>query len=636
MTSFVKSLGSAAAAATQPSITVNPTAASAAGNTIVINCIQASISGFSSVTDTKGNTYTKIKETAVGTSHCIGTFIAYNTAALTTSDTITLTSAVSNQYPVITVYEFTPVNGTVDITTSAVDAGTSSSTYNVPGVAMPSSQNHLLLGVIGASGAGRSQTPSGTWQRMGASGDSAPTFPRTVMSMWDEMASGTLAASGTLSGSARWCVHLIALLAPASTPTSPWSYWNGTAEILLFPKVWNGTTEIPITSFTISGEVPPDEPPPPSTSDSAFITAAQASTLAMSGTSAGYTSTKSLADQMRAGSLTPSMDSVDNRVGTTALSCAVYWLAGGKTDSTLLSALKTYILAAPGTSLPATQALNPMRAIGALLMAVDIIKSNGGSWDDNATLPNLGGITFASWLATLETRNLGTGNSRWQTIMTTATDSANNWGSVARFALVAVARLRGDATLMATAVNWFKRYLGDTTVVSSFNRTSDYIASWDNTGSATGKVNAGLGFVDAAQPGRDGVVIDDVNRGVTGYSATADYFGATGAGLTYPLEAAEYVWATTAVLHNLGYDVLNWSNQAVLRMGDWFDRAKSGTTTAYAYAEGAFSIYKSYRWFGNKMRGGTPYGTPPATSGTFPRALPMGDWIAAPTSTWMA
>ena len=374
--------------------------------------------------------------------------------------------------------------------------------------------------------------------------------------------------------------------------------------------------------------------PPMAITDSAFITSSQALTLPAVGTA--YDSVSLLASQMKAGSLTPNLDSVDNRVGSTALSCAIFWLAGGKTDTTLLSTLKAYILAAPGTSLSTTQALNPMRAIGSLLMAVDILKKNGGTWDDAATLPNLGSITFSSWLSTLENRNLGTGNTRWQTIYTTATDSANNWGSVARYALVAIAHVRGDATLMLTATNLFRRYLGDNSVAVPFNKTSDYIASWDNTFSPSGKVNSGIGYVDTFNPGLDGVVVDDINRGVTGYTPLSSFFGATGAGLTYPLEAAEYVWATTAVLRNLGYDVLNWSASAVIRMGDWFGRAKSTLgVNAYVSAESLFTIYLSHRWYASWLKGGYPYGQPQATTDTMPRALPRGDYLCDPASKWL-
>lgn len=224
--SFVQDLGSAAPSATQASTSVTLTVASTAGNAIVVNCIQASTSGFTSVVDSKGNTYTKIKETLVGTSHIIATFIAVATTALAPGDTITLTSSVSNQYPVLTVYEFSAVDGAVAISTSATDPGTSAATYNVPGVAIPAGE-HLLLGVIGASGAGRTQTPSGTWQQLTASVSSAPTFPRTILSMWDDQVGGTLGASGTLSASVRWCAHLIALTV-ASVPPSPLlSKWVG-------------------------------------------------------------------------------------------------------------------------------------------------------------------------------------------------------------------------------------------------------------------------------------------------------------------------------------------------------------------------------------------------------------------------
>jgi hypothetical protein len=217
---LVQSLGSDESPVTQASITLTLTAATTAGDTIVVSAIQASANGFTSVTDSRGNVYTKEAQTSVGTSQTIASFMAIGAAALAAGDTITLTSAVSNQYPVIDAYEFTPVSGRADASTSATDAGTSSSTYAIPGVPIPPG-DHLLIGVVGESGAGRSQTPSGTWIKLGANGAAAPTFPRTVMSMWDTANGGTLAASGTFSGSGRWCGHLLAFPVASSSSVFP-------------------------------------------------------------------------------------------------------------------------------------------------------------------------------------------------------------------------------------------------------------------------------------------------------------------------------------------------------------------------------------------------------------------------------
>lgn len=216
---LVQTLGSAVSSTTQASISLTLTAATTAGNTLVISAIQASGSGFNTVVDSKGNSYVKVKQTSVGTSQTIASFVAIGAAALVAGDTITLTSAVTNQYPVLVAYEFTPVTAS-DASTSAIDSGTSSSTYAIPGVAIPAG-DHLLIGVLGASGAGRTQTPSAGWTKLGANGDAAPTFPRTVMSMWGAQSGGTLAATGTFSASVRWCGHLLALPVPASSSTYP-------------------------------------------------------------------------------------------------------------------------------------------------------------------------------------------------------------------------------------------------------------------------------------------------------------------------------------------------------------------------------------------------------------------------------
>lgn len=279
-----------------------------------------------------------------------------------------------------------------------------------------------------------------------------------------------------------------------------------------------------------------------------------------------------------------------------------------------------------------------MRGLGGMLAAVDIL-DKAGVWDMNAYCPNAG-MTFGQYLDGLETRNLGTGNSRWQTIQKTSVDSANNWGTVARFAMLMIAVVRDDAALLKQSTDLFERYLGDTSKAAAFNKASSYIASWDNTGSASGKVNAGVGKPDSAHPGLDGVVVDDINRGGTGYNAAADYFGATSSGLTYPLEAAEYVWAEAAVLKHMGYPVTTWSSGSLIRMGDWFQRSRSGTgTTNYQYAETHAGLYRNSRWFAGCFKGSaTAYGTPPATasgSGGLFRSQPYGDWMCGSGSKWL-
>jgi hypothetical protein len=294
--------------------------------------------------------------------------------------------------------------------------------------------------------------------------------------------------------------------------------------------------------------------------------------------------------------------------------------------------LKTYLLKAPGTNKSGTQALNPIRGLGGILAAVDIINQNGGGWNMDANCPNLG-ITFRQYLSNLETRNMGTGNSRWQTIEYTANDSANNWGSVARFSYLMIGVLRNDSALKTKAENVYLRYLGDTSKAAAFRPSGGYIASWDNNPTT----NIGIGKPDSSHPGLDGVVIDDINRGGTGYSATAAYFGATGSGLSYPLEAAEYTWATAAVMHNLGFSINTVSSNALIRMGDWFQRANSGGKTIYQTEEAAYPLYRNQHWFGNCFKGGTPYGTPPATSGGesgLARSQPFGDYMCGAGSKW--
>jgi hypothetical protein len=220
--SVVQTLGAAISSAKQASVSLTLSTPTTAGNAIVVSAIQAGASGFNTVADSKGNTYVKVIQSSAGTSETIASFIARDTAALAPGDTITLTSAVSTQYPVLTAYEFTPLSANADATTWAT---ASTAAYSIPGVAIPAG-DHLLIGVLGITGASRTQTPNGTWQKLGTAGDAAPSFPRTIMTMWDAQAGGTLAATGTFSVAAAWVGHLIALPAGGAAPAAS----NGAAS----------------------------------------------------------------------------------------------------------------------------------------------------------------------------------------------------------------------------------------------------------------------------------------------------------------------------------------------------------------------------------------------------------------------
>jgi hypothetical protein len=278
----------------------------------------------------------------------------------------------------------------------------------------------------------------------------------------------------------------------------------------------------------------------------------------------------------------------------------------------------------PTAPLGSAQVLSVARQIAGYVTAADMI-----GYRDSA---------FVSFISSIRTYNIGN-QSRWYAITQTSDDTSNNWGAVGRYCWLLLAAVKGDQTMFDNAVAWFRRYLGETPAgTANFVTTSDYRRSWDN-GTAnvtdgTGlPIAKGVGQRDVSQPGLDGVVIEDAARGVTDYNSTiSDGFGATGSGRTYPLEALEYVWSTTAVLRNAGYDPLSWGDQAVSRA--CVRVAVGGDMT---YAESSFGLYRNDKWFAERI-GGASVGTKLATNsgtGGLLRSLPPGDWLCDSASSWM-
>jgi len=337
-------------------------------------------------------------------------------------------------------------------------------------------------------------------------------------------------------------------------------------------------------------------------------------------------------------------------LGSIALCTALWWRRTG--DNSYLAPLKNYILSCP-KSPPCTagRVLDPMRQAGGLFMAVDIIKK-AGQWSDSATLPNHANDTWTQFVhgggsqsVRFEVRSLGPSPSdRWAAVrrdaggnQSTMDDSASNWGATARFSQLGWAVVAQNQAGIDHAVKRMKKLLGDqSTGLPNFGATSSYIASWNNWGSA---VSAGIGKTDSANPGLDGVIIDDICRGGTGYNPSAAYYGATASGLSYPLENTDYLWAVAASLKNMGYPVRSWGEggNAFDRMNARLARVRPGDTQSlFDYTEAKAGVYKGGRFIASRLSGDANYGTGAPTSGGpsgMSRAMPFGDWLTEGT-TW--
>ena len=390
------------------------------------------------------------------------------------------------------------------------------------------------------------------------------------------------------------------------------------------------------------------------TADSAFMPFGYVPELSTS--SAAALRAKGIADDVKNGVITASslvanVKDVNNRAGGIALTTALWWKRTG--DATYLAPLKTFIQGLPRVP-DGAQVLNELRAFGGIFMAVDILKQSG-EWSDSLTLPNHNNITWATFLngdgGTLlpfHTRVLGTGNGRWQTLDHTANDTATNWGGMARNTYLGLALVLRSQSMLDLVVALTKKWLGDqTTGKPDFNSASDYIASWDNwsanTNGANKPLKAGVGKTDAAQPGLDGVIVDDINRGVTGYDPAVAFYGATGGGITYPLEQMDGLYPTLTCLRHMGYPIETWGEggNAVQRMNARFALIRPGDTQSlFTNTESQFAIYRNYRHWANRLDNATynsATALPATTSGTgsLLRASSYADWLTSSPS-WSA
>ena len=392
--------------------------------------------------------------------------------------------------------------------------------------------------------------------------------------------------------------------------------------------------------------------------DPAFATNDQIASLSTS--SGAAKRAEAVANDVRDGTYVGGSDSsqttdiknVENRVGSIALTTALWWKRTG--DDSYLGPLKKFILDSPKNYDPAVQSLFEMRAYGGLFAAVNILSASG-EWSSTARLPHYDDVTWDEFMngggdsfkKKLPMRTLsGVGRQQWRTIRGASVDSASNWGGVARFAYLMWAVCEKDRAAIEENAQLLRKWLGSTgTGEADFNTTAAYRSSWNNwadPGAPDGsrqKLVSGVGKSDPDQPGLDGVVIEDVARGDTGYDARGEHFGATGQGLTYPLENADAVWASAGVLANLGYHPRSWGQggDALTRLAGWLDRvAPDGDQSVFESTQAEFSIYRNHPWLAQRFSSRPLHHREPTESGPagLDRLTTFGDWIAAPSSSW--
>jgi hypothetical protein len=309
----------------------------------------------------------------------------------------------------------------------------------------------------------------------------------------------------------------------------------------------------------------------------------------------------------------PDLCNQDVKHGTLALSGALVFARTG--DSTYATKTHKAIMAAIGTEQSTCSILSIGRQLGAYVLAADFIKLGGTDGD-----------TFRTWLSAMRTRTF-TDHPRWQTIVGTHQDSANNWGSFAGASRIAASLYLGDGADVAQAASVLRGFLGDRSAWDQFrgqgdtnDMLTDTVRAWACDPSATGFVPVNPACTSAGV-NLDGAIVNDVSRDDLGLTWPV---GPTGIG--YTLESLQGLVLQAELLYRNGYpSVWGWSNNAIERAARLVSRngAVGGTTWNTASVNYYVPWVLNYRY-------GLDLPTKPARYG---RIFGYTDWLFGPRSS---
>lgn len=180
------------------------------------------------------------------------------------------------------------------------------------------------------------------------------------------------------------------------------------------------------------------------------------------------------------------------------------------------------------------------RELAAYVIAADLVR-----------LPSEDDRRFRAWLERVRHRTL-----RGRTLISTHEDRPNNWGTHAGASRIAVALYLGDSADLARAARVFRGYLGDRSAYAGF-RYGDL--DWQ----ASPREPVGVNPLAALRGPHsiDGVLPDDQRR--------SGGFRWPPPQENYVYEALQGALAQAVLLHNAGYDVWDWEDQALLRAFRW-------------------------------------------------------------------
>ncbi len=246
------------------------------------------------------------------------------------------------------------------------------------------------------------------------------------------------------------------------------------------------------------------------------------------------------------------------------------------------------------------------RQIGAFVVAANLVDMDPKL---DGSRPGWSGTSWGEWLAGLRTERIG--SSGQASDLTQLSDQrANNWGSFARAARIAIDIYISDEADLSKVVERFKLSLGEP-VADRRQWLADQDLDLSYACPAESPQWTAINPADCGAA-KDGMIVEDISRSA---SAFPDY-DATGIG--YTMEGYQAMLFSAVLLERQGYDSFGWGDQALRRVMGWLVREGipqgNGTT-----------VERHESWIAQHFYG-RDYPTVPASMG---RTFGFTDWLYA-------
>ncbi len=300
----------------------------------------------------------------------------------------------------------------------------------------------------------------------------------------------------------------------------------------------------------------------------------------------------------------PDLNDQNNQADSLALAAALVYAR--TQDAAMRAKARDAIMAVVPTFDPAQlgPGLGPLRQTAGWALAADFVELEG---DDDAT--------FRAFLQRVLVERTGS-HERWNHVVATHDDAANNWGAWAGSARIAASLYLGLD--IETAANTVRGFLGDRSYWAQFggqkDPLSEVIASWACDPSAAGFIPVN-GPCTKSGINLDGAVPADVSRdGVRLTSPPSNN------GIMYTHETLAGYLLQAELLFRNGYpDIYEFRSQAIRRMADFISRSERAGGQGWNPGRVQYHV----PWLLNH-RYGTNYPTVPAEYG---RSLGFTDWL---------